>query len=102
MKIEEESLRKKIGPAQCFRCQWFFHNSNFYTKDPCGEKHLSKECSKNPEAPPTYCHYGEKQLTNFLPFKQTTISPKINVWEERKKWREKMLLAQQQKKRSRK
>ncbi|GFU12795.1 hypothetical protein TNCV_5047451 [Trichonephila clavipes] len=27
MRIEVETMRRKFGPAQCFRCQGFFHSS---------------------------------------------------------------------------
>ncbi|GFV89571.1 nucleic-acid-binding protein from transposon X-element [Trichonephila clavipes] len=29
MKVKIEPLNKRTGPAQCFRCQGFFHNSRF-------------------------------------------------------------------------
>ncbi|GFW98354.1 nucleic-acid-binding protein from transposon X-element [Trichonephila clavipes] len=34
MKIKIEPLDKKNGPAQCFRCQGFFHSSKFCTRNP--------------------------------------------------------------------
>ncbi|GFU82516.1 hypothetical protein TNCV_3956631 [Trichonephila clavipes] len=37
-------------PAQCFRCQGFFHSSRFCTRNPkcvkCGKPHLTWDCKK--------------------------------------------------------
>ncbi|GFS84531.1 nucleic-acid-binding protein from transposon X-element [Nephila pilipes] len=93
-KIRIESQRKRVGPALCFRCQGFYHNSNFCTRDPkcvkCGDKHLTAECKNSPETPPTCCHCGENHPANFSGCKTNPLNkppppPKINVWEERKK-----------------
>ncbi|GFW78071.1 nucleic-acid-binding protein from transposon X-element [Trichonephila clavipes] len=57
LKIVVEPLRPKIGPAQCFRCQGFYHSSKFCTRNPkcvkCGQPHLTKDCSKSADTDAT-------------------------------------------------
>ncbi|GFS72847.1 nucleic-acid-binding protein from transposon X-element [Nephila pilipes] len=70
LKIEVEALRKKIGPAQCHRCQGFFHNSRYCTRNPkcvkCGKNHLTKDCTKPKEVAPTCCHCNGAHTSNYL------------------------------------
>ncbi|GFU00424.1 nucleic-acid-binding protein from transposon X-element [Trichonephila clavipes] len=48
LKITVEPLRPEIGPAQCFRCQGFFHSSKFCIRNPkCGRPHPTKDCAKS-------------------------------------------------------
>ncbi|GFU54913.1 putative RNA-directed DNA polymerase from transposon X-element [Trichonephila clavipes] len=71
MKIIVEPLKPRNGPAQCFRCQGFFHSSRFCTRNPkcvkCGKPHLTR-------APPS--------------------PPKVNAWQEREKKRRERLEAE--------
>ncbi|GFX37015.1 nucleic-acid-binding protein from transposon X-element [Trichonephila clavipes] len=70
MKVKIEPLNKRTGPAQCFRCQGFFHNSRFCTRNPkcvkCGKPHLTRDCTKTAEEDPTCCHCQGKHPANFL------------------------------------
>ncbi|GFQ72098.1 nucleic-acid-binding protein from transposon X-element [Trichonephila clavata] len=47
VKVTVEILNKKPGPAQCYRCQGFFHNSRYCTRNPrclkCGKPHLTRD-----------------------------------------------------------
>ncbi|GFT64518.1 nucleic-acid-binding protein from transposon X-element [Trichonephila clavipes] len=60
LKIKVEPLRPKIGPAQCFRCQGFFHSSKFCTRNPkcvkCGQPHLTRNCTKTSATEATCCN----------------------------------------------
>ncbi|GFT94709.1 nucleic-acid-binding protein from transposon X-element [Trichonephila clavipes] len=77
MKVKIEPLNKRTGPAQCFRCQGFFHNSRFCTRNPkcvkCGKPHLTRDCTKTAEEDPTCCHCQGKHPSKFfgLPEKST-------------------------------
>ncbi|GBN15589.1 hypothetical protein AVEN_241085-1 [Araneus ventricosus] len=48
--VTMEALREKKAPSMCFKCQQFFHNSRFCTRDPicvkCAGPHESKDCTK--------------------------------------------------------
>ncbi|GFT69249.1 RNA-directed DNA polymerase from mobile element jockey, partial [Nephila pilipes] len=70
LKIEVESLRKKVGPPQCYRCQGFFHNSNYCTRNPkclkCGNPHLTRDCQKDINSPPTCGLCQGAHTANFL------------------------------------
>ncbi|GFR05191.1 nucleic-acid-binding protein from transposon X-element [Trichonephila clavata] len=49
-KIKVESLNKNSMPAQCYRCQLFYHHSRFCNREPkclkCGLNHLTRDCKK--------------------------------------------------------
>ncbi|GFU24739.1 nucleic-acid-binding protein [Nephila pilipes] len=71
LKIEVESLRKKFGPPpQCYRCQGVFHNSNFCTRNPkclkCGKPHLTRDCQKDINSPPTCGLCQGADTANYL------------------------------------
>ncbi|GFT52013.1 nucleic-acid-binding protein from transposon X-element [Trichonephila clavipes] len=63
LKIKVEPLRPKIGPAQCFRCQGFFHSSKYCTRNPkcvkCGQPHLTRSCTKTSATEATCCNCQE-------------------------------------------
>ncbi|GFU95888.1 nucleic-acid-binding protein from transposon X-element [Trichonephila clavipes] len=69
MKIEVDTMRRKFGPAQCYRCQGFFHSSRFCTRNPkcvkCGKPHLTKDCTKTREEEPTCCHCQGNHPANY-------------------------------------
>ncbi|GFT55652.1 nucleic-acid-binding protein from transposon X-element [Trichonephila clavipes] len=99
IKVKVEPLNKKTGPAQCFRCQGFFHSSRFCTRNPkcvkCGKPHLTRDCKKTPEEDPTCCLCQGKHPANFLgcpknPLNKPPPPPKVNAWDERTKKRREM------------
>ncbi|GFU16772.1 nucleic-acid-binding protein from transposon X-element [Nephila pilipes] len=49
MEVNIEGLRKKYGPAQCFRCQGFYHSSKYCTREP---KNPINHPPKPKDAPP--------------------------------------------------
>ncbi|GFT26282.1 nucleic-acid-binding protein from transposon X-element [Trichonephila clavipes] len=69
MKIIVEPLKPRNGPAQCFRCQGFFHSSRFCTRNPkcvkCGKPHLTRDCKKTPDTEATCCHCQGNHPANF-------------------------------------
>ncbi|GFX77360.1 nucleic-acid-binding protein from transposon X-element [Trichonephila clavipes] len=98
MKIIVEPLKPRNGPAQCFRCQGFFHSSRFCTRKPkcvkCGKPHLTRDCKKTPDTEATCCHCQGNHPTNFSgcpmnPLNKPPSPPKVNAWQEREKKEEK-------------
>ncbi|GFV85466.1 probable RNA-directed DNA polymerase from transposon X-element [Trichonephila clavipes] len=53
-KIKVEPLDKNSMPAQCYRCQLFYHHSRFCNREPkclkCSQSHLTRDCTKKPDA----------------------------------------------------
>ncbi|GFW16142.1 nucleic-acid-binding protein from transposon X-element [Trichonephila clavipes] len=106
MKIKIEPLDKKKGPAQCFRCQGFFHSSKFCTRNPkcvkCGKPHLTSDCKKPKDTEATCCHCQGNHPANFSgcprnPLNKPPPPPKVNFWDERaRKWKEEMEAKKQQ------
>ncbi|GFY56805.1 RNA-directed DNA polymerase from mobile element jockey [Trichonephila inaurata madagascariensis] len=101
MKIIIEILNKRNGPAHCFRCQGFFHSSEFCTRNPkcvkCGKPHLTRDCKKNTDKKATCCHCQGNHPANFSgcpmnPLNKPPPPPKVNAWEERIKKKEMMAL----------
>ncbi|GFQ74127.1 nucleic-acid-binding protein from transposon X-element [Trichonephila clavata] len=70
VKVKVEVLNKKPGPAQCYRCQGFFHNSRYCSRNPrclkCGKPHLTRDCKKTLSEDPTCCNCQGKHPANFL------------------------------------
>ncbi|GFT55630.1 RNA-directed DNA polymerase from mobile element jockey [Trichonephila clavipes] len=106
MKIEVDTMRKKFGPAQCYRCQGFFHSSRFCTRNPkcvkCGKPHLTRDCTKKREEDPTCCHCQGNHPANFTgcprnPLNRPPPPPKVNFWEERARKKKEMLDAAKEK-----
>ncbi|GFT16398.1 nucleic-acid-binding protein from transposon X-element [Nephila pilipes] len=97
MQVTVEALRKKYGPPQCFRCQGFFHSSNYCTRAPkcvkCAGEHLTRECIQDPKTPPTCCLCGGPHPANYLqcprnpashPLKPKQVPPRQeNSWRKR-------------------
>ncbi|GFQ76871.1 RNA-directed DNA polymerase from mobile element jockey [Trichonephila clavata] len=99
MKIVVETMRGKIGPAQCYRCQGFFHGSKLCTRNPkcvkCGKPHLTKDCTKTKNEDPTCCHCQGNHPANYLGCPQNPLNrppppPKVNFWEERARIKKEM------------
>ncbi|GFY46800.1 RNA-directed DNA polymerase from mobile element jockey [Trichonephila inaurata madagascariensis] len=99
MKIEVDTMRRKFGPAQCYRCQGFFHSSRFCTRNPkcvkCGKPHLTKDCTKTRDEEPTCCHCQGKHPANYTgcprnPLNKPPPPPKVNFWEERARKKKEM------------
>ncbi|GFQ92606.1 nucleic-acid-binding protein from transposon X-element [Trichonephila clavata] len=102
LKIIVETMRRKYGPAQCYRCQGFFHSSKFCTRNPkcvkCGKPHLTRDCMKTKEEEPTCCHCQGNHPANYIgcprnPLNRPPPPPKVNYWEERAKKRTEMQAA---------
>ncbi|GFT65852.1 nucleic-acid-binding protein from transposon X-element [Trichonephila clavipes] len=96
MKIVVEPLKPRNGPAQCFRCQGFFHSSRFCTRNPkcvkCGKPHLTRDCKKTPDTDATCCHCQGNHPANYSgcpmnPLNKPPPPPKVNAWQEREKKR---------------
>ncbi|GFY64696.1 RNA-directed DNA polymerase from mobile element jockey [Trichonephila inaurata madagascariensis] len=88
LKIIVEPLRPKFGPAQCFRCQGFFHSSKFCTRNPkCGLPHLTKDCTKSSNTEATCCDCQGNHPANFTgcprnPLNKPPPPPKVNYFEK--------------------
>lgn len=69
LKIKVESYRNKTGPAQCHRCQGFFHSAIGCHIAPkcvkCGQNHLTKDCTKSKEEPPKCGNCGQDHPANY-------------------------------------
>ncbi|GFT59464.1 nucleic-acid-binding protein from transposon X-element [Trichonephila clavipes] len=105
MKIKIEPLDKKKGPAQCFRCQGFFHSSKFCTRNPkcvkCGKPHLTSDCKKPKDTEATCCHCQGNHPANFSgcpknPLNKPPPPPKVNFWDERTRKRKEEMEARKQ------
>ncbi|GFR17847.1 nucleic-acid-binding protein from transposon X-element [Trichonephila clavata] len=70
LKIKVEPLRPKTGPAQCFRCQGFFHSSRHCTRNPkcvkCGKPHLTKDCIKPRDTEATCGNFQGNHPANYM------------------------------------
>ncbi|GFR23114.1 nucleic-acid-binding protein from transposon X-element [Trichonephila clavata] len=97
MKIVVETMRRKFGPAQCYHCQGFFHNSKYCSRNPkcvkCGKPHLTRDCTKTKGEEPTCCHCQGKHPANYIgcsrnPLNKPPPPPKVNYWEERARKKE--------------
>ncbi|GFR14788.1 nucleic-acid-binding protein from transposon X-element [Trichonephila clavata] len=102
MKRVVETMRRKFGPAQCYRCQGCFHSSKFFSRNPkcvkCGKPHLTRDCKKTKEDEPTCCHCQGKHTANYTgcprnPLNKPPPPPKVNYWEERAKKKNEMQVA---------
>ncbi|GFR07727.1 RNA-directed DNA polymerase from mobile element jockey [Trichonephila clavata] len=87
MKFIMEPLRPKTGPAQCFRCQGFFHSSKFCTRNPkcvkCGKPHLTKDCVKTRDTEANCCNCQGNHPANYIgcprnPLNRPPPPPKVN------------------------
>ncbi|GFW04404.1 RNA-directed DNA polymerase from mobile element jockey [Trichonephila clavipes] len=68
-KIKVEPLDKNSMPAQCYRCQLFYHHSRFCNREPkclkCSQSHLTRDCTKKPDAPAKCANCGGPHPANF-------------------------------------
>ncbi|GFX72062.1 nucleic-acid-binding protein from transposon X-element [Trichonephila clavipes] len=68
-KIKVEPLDKNSMPAQCYRCQLFYHHSRFCNREPkclkCSQSHLTRDCTKKPDAPAKCTNCGGPHPANF-------------------------------------
>ncbi|GFT48462.1 RNA-directed DNA polymerase from mobile element jockey [Trichonephila clavipes] len=103
LKIIVEPLKPRNGPAQCFRCQGFFHSSRFCTRNPkcvkCGKPPLTRDCKKTPDTDATCCHCQGNHPANFSgcpmnPLNKSPPLPKVNAWQERERKRRERLEAE--------
>ncbi|GFU38885.1 probable RNA-directed DNA polymerase from transposon X-element [Trichonephila clavipes] len=96
-KIKVEPLDKNSMPAQCYRCQLFYHHSRFCNREPkclkCSQSHLTRDCTKKPDAPAKCANCGgphpanfsgcEKNPKNLKPSKPPTKNRQVQVRELR-------------------
>lgn len=65
LRVTVESLRRKSGPGQCYRCQRFGHAANCCRLEPrcvsCGKKHFSYKCDSDKSTTPPKCANCDKQ-----------------------------------------
>ncbi|GBM31617.1 hypothetical protein AVEN_212156-1 [Araneus ventricosus] len=80
MRVTFEPLKRKTSPAQCYRCQEFFHHSRFCQRDPrclkCAEKHLTKDCTKPSDTPAKCCLCNGSHTANFTGCPQNPLNKK--------------------------
>ncbi|GFR26044.1 nucleic-acid-binding protein from transposon X-element [Trichonephila clavata] len=98
-KIKVESLNKNSMPAQCYRCQLFYHHSRFCNREPkclkCGLNHLTRDCKKNTDSPAKCANCDGSHPANYsgCPKNPKNLKPSKppakNVWDERAKVLEK-------------
>ncbi|GFR12221.1 nucleic-acid-binding protein from transposon X-element [Trichonephila clavata] len=75
VKVTVEVLNKKPGPAQCYRCQGFFHNSRYCSRClKCGKPHLTRDCKKTLSEDPTCCNCQETFLKRSHTFNRANFS----------------------------
>ncbi|GFV59450.1 nucleic-acid-binding protein from transposon X-element [Trichonephila clavipes] len=94
-KIKVEPLDKNTMPAQCYRCQLFYHHSRFCNREPkclkCSQSHLTRDCTKKPDAPAKCANCGGPHPANFSGCEKNpkklkpSKPPTKNVWHERAK-----------------
>ncbi|GFQ71315.1 nucleic-acid-binding protein from transposon X-element [Trichonephila clavata] len=94
-KIKVESLNKNSMPAQCYRCQLFYHHSRFCNREPkclkCGLNHLTRDCKKNTDSPAKCANCDGSHPANYsgCPKNPKNLKPSKppakNVWDERAK-----------------
>lgn len=81
-KVSWEPYRNKKGVSQCHRCQRFGHGSANCRLTPvcvkCGEDHLTKDCEKLPEAPPTCANCNGDHPASY------TGCPELQKYKDRK------------------
>ncbi|GFT55959.1 nucleic-acid-binding protein from transposon X-element [Trichonephila clavipes] len=99
-KIKVEPLDKNSMPAQCYRCQLFYHHSRFCNREPkclkCSQSHLTRDCTKKPDAPAKCANCGGPHPANFSGCEKTQKNlkpskplPKMFGMSERKLLRKK-------------
>ncbi|GFV16031.1 nucleic-acid-binding protein from transposon X-element [Trichonephila clavipes] len=94
-KIKVEPLDKNTMPAQCYRCQLFYHHSRFCNREPkclkCSQSQLTRDCTKTPDAPAKCANCGGPHPANFSGCEKnpknlkSSKPPTKNVWHERAK-----------------
>ncbi|GFV20640.1 probable RNA-directed DNA polymerase from transposon X-element [Trichonephila clavipes] len=94
-KIKVEPLDENSMPAQCYRCQLFYHHSRFCNGEPkclkCSQSHLARDCTKKPDAPAKCANCGGPHPANFSGCEKNPKThkpskpPTKNVWHERAK-----------------
>ncbi|GFU54364.1 nucleic-acid-binding protein from transposon X-element [Nephila pilipes] len=98
MQVTIEALRKKYGLPQCFRCQGFFHSSNYCTRTPrcvkCAGEHLTRECTKPVTTPPTCCLCEGPHPANYLQCPRNPANhppmPKVPQPKPENSWRKRL------------
>ncbi|GBN86575.1 hypothetical protein AVEN_41319-1 [Araneus ventricosus] len=80
MRVNVEPLKRKTAPAQCYKCQEFFHHSRFCQRDPkcfkCAGNHLTKNCVKPADTPAKCCRCNAPLTENFSGCPQNPLNKK--------------------------
>ncbi|GFX52813.1 nucleic-acid-binding protein from transposon X-element [Trichonephila clavipes] len=80
-KVKVEPLDKNSMPAQCYRCQLFYHHSRFCNREPkclkCSQSHLTRDCTKKSDAPAKCANCGGPHPANSSGWNANSVKYKL-------------------------